>query len=165
MNPFLRCLASLLLVLILPGCITINVYFPAEAAEKLAGKVIDVTRATAEPTGEFDGIPAVDAALRAMRGRHAKLVPLYERGAVGFTNNGDVALRDPAVLELPQRAEAISLIAAENQDRATVYREKAKVINQPDAESQLRATFAREYADKAEPGWYFQNDKGEWVRK
>lgn len=33
--------AALLLVLALPACVTINIYFPAAAAEKAADRIID----------------------------------------------------------------------------------------------------------------------------
>lgn len=32
---------TLLIALTLPGCVTINIYFPAAAAEKAADKIID----------------------------------------------------------------------------------------------------------------------------
>ena len=32
---------SILIALMLPGCVTINIYFPAAAAEKAADKIID----------------------------------------------------------------------------------------------------------------------------
>lgn len=35
------CMAGALAVLLLAGCVTINIYFPASAAEKAADKIID----------------------------------------------------------------------------------------------------------------------------
>ena len=156
------CLAAGLATL--PGCITINVYFPAEAAEKLAGKVIECTRSTSGEIESQDN-PAIDAAIKSMRERHEKLVPYYASGAVGFANNAELKVREANLIPLAERAAVGSLIAAENQDRTTIIREKIRAADKPEWEPELRATFAREYADKAESGWYYQNKEGEWVKK
>lgn len=37
----LRCLAAFFLAAVLGGCVTINIYFPAAAAEKAADRIID----------------------------------------------------------------------------------------------------------------------------
>ncbi|MGZ5091069.1 MAG: YdbL family protein [Burkholderiales bacterium] len=109
--------------------------------------------------------PAVAAIQKSMQERHAQLLPLYSSGGVGLTRDGNVALRDANAVPLAQRAQVNALIAAENQDRAALYREIARANGRPEWESDIRTTFAQRWIDKAQPGWYYQNASGSWVRK
>jgi len=109
--------------------------------------------------------PGVAAIQASMQKRHNELAPLYGSGAVGLTRDGNVALRDPAAVPLAQRAAANSLIAAENQDRAGLYREIARANNKPEWEGDIRNTFAQRWIDRAQAGWYYQNASGAWARK
>lgn len=109
--------------------------------------------------------PAVAALQRSMQERHTQLLPAYAGGAVGLTRDGNIALRDANAVPLAQRAQVNALIAAENQDRAALYREIARANSRPEWENDIRATFAQRWIDKAQPGWYYQNASGAWVRK
>lgn len=109
--------------------------------------------------------PGIAAIQASMQRRHAELAPLYASGAVGLTRDGNVALRDPAAVPLAQRAGANGLIVAENQDRASLYREIARANNRPEWEGDIRNTFAQRWIDRAQPGWHYQNAAGAWVRK
>jgi uncharacterized protein len=109
--------------------------------------------------------PAIAALQRSMQERHAQLLPLYASGAVGLTRDGNVALRDANAVALAQRAQVNALVAAENQDRAALYREIARANGKPEWESDIRATFAQRWIDKAQPGWHYQNASGAWVKK
>ena len=109
--------------------------------------------------------PAIAALQRSMQARHAEAQPLYASGAVGLTRDGNVALRDANAVPLAQRAQVNALVAAENQDRASLYREIARANGKPEWENDIRTTFAQRWIDKAQPGWYVQNPSGAWVRK
>lgn len=109
--------------------------------------------------------PGITAIQSSMQRRHAELAPLYASGAVGLTRDGNIALRDPAAVPLAQRAAANGLIAAENQDRASLYREIARANNRPEWEGDIRNTFAQRWIDRAQAGWHYQNAAGAWVRK
>jgi uncharacterized protein YdbL (DUF1318 family) len=109
--------------------------------------------------------PGITAIQGSMQKRHAELAPLYASGAVGLTRDGNVALRDPAAVPLPQRAAVNSLIAAENQDRAALYREIARANNHPEWEGDIRGTFGQRWIDRARSGWFVQNASGAWVKK
>jgi uncharacterized protein len=109
--------------------------------------------------------PAIAALQSSMQQRHAQLAPLYAAGAVGLTRDGSVALRDANAVPLAQRAQVNALIAAENQDRAALYREIAQANKRPEWEGEIRSTFAQRWIDRAQPGWYHQNASGAWVRK
>jgi uncharacterized protein len=109
--------------------------------------------------------PAIAALKRSMQARHAQLAPLYASGAVGLTREGTVALRDANAVPLAQRAQVNALIAAENQDRAALYREIARANKHPEWENEIRATFAQRWIERAQPGWYYQTAAGAWARR
>lgn len=109
--------------------------------------------------------PGIAAIQGSMQKRHGELAPLYASGAVGLTRDGNVALRDPATVPLAQRAAVNGLIAAENQDRASLYREIARANNHPEWEGDIRNTFGQRWVDRAQAGWYYQNAAGAWQRK
>ena len=109
--------------------------------------------------------PAVAALQSSMQKRHAELAPLYGNGAVGLTRDGFVALRDANAVPLAQRQQVNGLVAAENQDRSALYREIARANGKPEWENDIRTTFAQRWIDKAQGGWYYQNNSGAWTRK
>jgi uncharacterized protein YdbL (DUF1318 family) len=109
--------------------------------------------------------PAIAALQASMQQRHAELAPLFGNGAVGLTRDGFVALRDANAVSLAQRPQVNALVAAENQDRAALYREIARANGKPEWENEIRNTFAQRWIDKAQGGWYYQNNAGAWTRK
>jgi uncharacterized protein len=109
--------------------------------------------------------PGITSIQSSMQQRHGELAPLYTSGAVGLTRDGNVALRDPAAVPLAQRAAVNTLVAAENQDRAALYREIARANNRPEWEGDIRNTFGQRWIDRAQAGWYVQNAAGAWVKK
>ena len=109
--------------------------------------------------------PAIAALQRSMQQRHAQLAPLYASGAVGLTRDANVALRDANAVPLPQRQQVNALIAAENQDRAALYREVARANGHPEWEQDIRSTFGQRWIERAQPGWYYQSAGGTWARK
>lgn len=109
--------------------------------------------------------PGVTSIQSSMQKRHGELAPLYASGAVGLTRDGNVAVRDPAAVPLAQRAGVNALVAAENQDRAALYREIARANNHPEWEGDIRNTFAQRWIDRAQGGWYYQTAAGAWARK
>lgn len=90
---------------------------------------------------------------------------LFDSGAVGFTHDGMVAVRDASKVPLSQRASLNATVAEENRDRAALYREVASANGHPEWESQIRATFAKGWIERAKSGWYYQDASGAWKRK
>jgi uncharacterized protein YdbL (DUF1318 family) len=90
---------------------------------------------------------------------------LLDSGAVGFTRDGMVAMRNAASVPLSQRAQATATVADENRDRAALYSEVASANGHPQWESQIRATFAKGWIEKARAGWYYQDAAGNWKKK
>ena len=109
--------------------------------------------------------PAISQVKSAMTSRHAQLTPHYASGALGLARDATVQVRDANAIPLAQRGAVQSAVAAENSDRATLYREIAKANGNPAWESDIRATFAQRWIDKAQPGWWVQNAQGAWVKK
>ena len=99
-----------------------------------------------------------------MKLRFAKLHPHFVSGAIGFTADGQVALRDVSSLPLAQRAALNPLIAAENRDRNALYKEIARANNHPEWEAQTRATFAKRWVINAARGWWYEDANG-WRQK
>ena len=109
--------------------------------------------------------PAISALKASMQARHGQLAPHYASGAVGVARDGSIAMRDANAVPLAQRQAVTGLVAAENGDRAALYREIARANGHPEWEAEVRSTFAQRWADKAQGGWYVQNASGQWVQK
>ena len=90
---------------------------------------------------------------------------LFDAGAVGFTKDGFVAVRDRAAVPLSERRSLEGLVADENRDRAAVYREIAVANGHPEWEDNIQQTFAREWGKSARSGWYYQDNNGQWQQK
>lgn len=194
---------------LLAGCVTVNVYFPAAAAQKAADQVIgnilgpDASGQTPAPASSvqppaadvpssaqpepvamrvLDAVipaanaaepdmlhvktPAIEAIEARMRSRfHSILRGLLDSGAVGFTHNGDVAIHDAAKIPLSQRTQAQQAVAAENTDRAELYKQVAAANGHPEWATRMREAFAKRWIAMARPGWYYQNASGNWQKK
>ncbi|MGB1580130.1 MAG: YdbL family protein [Nevskiales bacterium] len=193
---------------LIAGCVTINVYFPAVAAEKAADRIIDEVWGETPSKGQGDAAqtapqsslpaadnlqelawrltgdlltalvppahaaadidissPAVQQIKAAMEARHSQLAPHYSSGAIGLTNNGEIALRDPNAVPLQDRNRVKKLVADENADRQALYKEIAIANGQPGWADDIRATFAKRWISKAAGGWYFQDADGNWQQK
>lgn len=109
--------------------------------------------------------PAIAALTGSMQQRHGQLAPYYASGAVGLTRDGRIELLDANAVALAQRQAVIGLVAAENGDRAALYREIARANGHPEWENDVRETFARRWVDKAQSGWWVQSAGGAWTKK
>ncbi len=108
--------------------------------------------------------PAISAIKNSMQARHTQLAPNYTSGAVGLTKDGLIAVRDTTAVPLKDRQGINGLVAAENSDRNKLYKEIAVANNHPEWEGEIRNTFAGRWIDKAQGGWWYQNN-GVWVKK
>ena len=89
----------------------------------------------------------------------------FDAGAIGFTNNGLVSIRDRSAVPLSERRNLESIVAEENRDRAAVYREIAVANGHPEWEDEIQQTFARQWVSNARKGWYYQDASGAWLQK
>ncbi|MFO1466537.1 MAG: YdbL family protein [Steroidobacteraceae bacterium] len=210
-----------LLAATLAACVTINVYFPAAAAEKAADRIIGdvIGKAAGAATQDTSASPsgsdkprdpgsaspdsssnpaprgtariavALDRVLRlvvapaqaaapdldvssaairqitdAMKSRHAQLAHYYDSGAIGYTADGMVEVRDANAIPLAERNSVRKSVADENRDRSSLYAEIAKANGHPEWAADIRATFAKRWVANAKPGWYY-NDGSGWKQK
>jgi uncharacterized protein YdbL (DUF1318 family) len=142
---------------------------PKDSGSQPAAMLLDLLIPAAQAADAPD-IRIQTSATEAIRGRMQERIggilgSLLDSGAVGFTRDGMVAMRDAAKVPLSQRAQANAAVADENRDRSALYREIAVANNHPEWESQIRATFAKGWIEKARAGWYYQDASGAWQKK
>jgi len=185
---------------ILAACVTINVYFPAAAAERAAEQFVgDVLGEPDEEGFLLDPLGLMeDTLLLAANGVFEILVPsaqaqqaeidintpqinsikarmaqrqrsslnsLFDAGAIGFSSDGLITIRDRSAVELSERRSLESVVADENRDRKAVYREIAVANGHPEWEQDIRNTFAEQWVNNARRGWYYQDSGGSWRQK
>lgn len=88
----------------------------------------------------------------------------FDAGALGFTSDGLVTVRDASKLELKDRVAMNAAVADDNRDRKAVYREVAVANGHPEWEGQIRDVFARQWVESARSGWWYQSG-GSWKQK
>ena len=88
----------------------------------------------------------------------------FDSGALGFTADGMVAVRDASKLELKDRVAVNAAVADDNRDRKALYREIAVANGHPEWEAQIRKVFARQWVASAKAGWWYQSG-GVWKQK
>ncbi|MCU7959479.1 MAG: YdbL family protein [gamma proteobacterium symbiont of Bathyaustriella thionipta] len=109
--------------------------------------------------------PEVRRLQAAMAQRVSRLKPFYQSGAIGFSNNALLGMRDKKAVSLKQRSQLKQLLNAENADRNALYREIARANGHPEWEAEIRATFSKSWVDAAPRGWWYQKSNGSWVKK
>ena len=109
--------------------------------------------------------PAIQALKSKMESRFATLRPHFDSGALGFTSDGLVVVRDAAKLDLRERVSVNQAVADDNRDRRAVYREVAVANGHPEWESQIRTVFAQQWIASARNGWWYQDSGGGWRQK
>ena len=125
---------------------------------------LSTVHAQVEPDLEVS-TPAVVLLKKSMGNRFIQLKPHLDAGDIGLTHDGGIALRDAANVELKALLALDTLIVAENKDRATLYREIARANGRPEWESNLRATFGLRWISRMPPGWFYRDEKGQWLKK
>jgi len=184
----------------LAACVTINVYFPAAAAERAAEKFVgDVLGEPNEEGSLFNPLdlpanvvliaatglvdflisdaqaqqaeieintPQINAIKARMADRQRQhLDSMFDAGAIGFSSDGLVTIRDRSAVPLSERRNLESVVADENRDRKAVYREIAVANGHPEWEKDIQGTFAKEWVGNARRGWYYQDASGAWRQK
>ena len=175
------------------SCVTINVYFPAAAAEQAADRIIQdvlggddgavspdasaarvieqvlnvlVPVAHAQDNANIDiNTPQIQAITQRMAQRQQQqLAPFFSAGAIGFGSDGLVEVRDRTAVGLAERRQLERLVSEENNDRKALYREIAVANGHPEWEDEIRQTFAKRWVANAPKGWYYEKN-GQWVQK
>ena len=124
------------------------------------------THAAATATPDVDvSTPAIVVIKKSLAARFKILKLHLDSGAIGLTHDGLIAVRDLQAIAVNETSKVEAIIAEENKDRASLYREIARANGRPDWESDLKSTFAERWISRAAPGWYHRDSAGKWIRK
>lgn len=140
---------------------------PRWTADRLLAGMLDLVIPSAHAQANIDiNTPQIVAIKERMANRQqGELAAFFDSGAIGFSSDGLVLLRDRTAVGLKDRKKLDRLIAEENRDRKAVYREIAVANAHPEWEQEIRATFARRWISNARAGWYYQAADGSWTQK
>jgi uncharacterized protein YdbL (DUF1318 family) len=188
--------AAVLIAFLANACVTVNIYFPAAAVERAADEIVKETwgsRTESAPKEQPRSLlptareivsltfgdeafaqeadinisnPAIRALKDSIKNRSGSIKPFMDRGNVGLTKEGLLAVRTTDGLSLKERAEVQQLVDAENRDRESLYLEIAKANNFPlESVAKIRSIFARSWVEQAQAGWWIQDAQGNWQKK
>lgn len=192
-------LALPLLAFIAISCavITVNVYFPTEAIEDAAEKIIDEIQGEDDSLSKTDNsdqqsffqksvpfnffgnstvyageinlnltTPAIRKLVDSMKARNAKIMQFKDKGAIGETNDGMLAIRKMDDLGGEEIRTVKRLLRAENNDRNALYKELAAANKIDPADiDKVKSIFARTLKSKAKSGHWHHDENGKWVQK
>jgi uncharacterized protein len=149
-------MAMMFAMVALFACVTINIYFPAEKVESVAGDIVkDIRGKNPDQKGnqsKNDGVflpqirivlslssawaqdvtavsnPTIRALKQKMKARFQALKPYYQKGALNEGGNGYLSVANTGGLNLKEKRDLNGLVDAENSDRKTLYSEVAKAL-------------------------------------
>lgn len=156
-NRILR-VVSFIAVLLVGACVTINIYFPAEKVESVAGEIVEEIRGPQsqepvppekKPQGSLRersffaflvssawaeeittvSNPAIRELKNRMRNRYAELKPWFADAVLKEGDDGYVAIARADSLSVRDKGTLRNLVAAENLDRKNLYLEVAKALS------------------------------------
>lgn len=168
-------LMALVTSLAVLACVTINIYFPAEKVESVAGEIVHEVRGQkegAKPSpGKKDGAslfrgillasspgpalaqdavsvsnPTIRALKERLKSNYAQMKPYYDKGLLVEKGDGYVSQGDTGGLGLKERRDLNGLVDAENRTRSQLYQEVAKALQiDPSQVGRVAEIFAREW--------------------
>jgi hypothetical protein len=156
------------------ACVTINIYFPAEKVESVAGEIVGEIRGSeaGEPGSAEnkessslrrsltvftcslawaeEATSVSNATIRGlkekMKSRYAQMKPFYQKGMLTEKDDGFLSLESTEGLGLKEKRDLKSLVDAENKDRALLYEEVARALEiQPSQVHRVAEIFAKEW--------------------
>ena len=166
------CAVGALFTLLIFSCVTVNIYFPAEKVESVAGEIVDDIRDRKAPdkgssledtflqkaicalfssnawADEVTTVsnPTIRALKEKMKARYAKMKPYYQKGMLVEGGNGYVSLGNTGGLGLKEKRDLKTLVDSENSDRETLYKEVAKALKiDPSQTGKVGEVFAKEW--------------------
>lgn len=156
------------LLVLLTGCESTPTHTFTYAAQ---GTVIQAERFVGQVLGQdtwplpYRGIN-IDQPLQRMQERFPQLKEQLDSGALGMTDDGEVAVHETGT----SSPELFALVRDENRDRAVFYYGMAVAVGHGGEVLQfwlpyVKATFGAEWRKHAPSGWYLRNERGEWSRQ
>ena len=167
-------MAMMFAIIALFACVTINIYFPAEKVESVAGDIVnDIRGKKPDQKGnqsKNDDVflpeirislslssawaqdvttvsnPTIRALKEKMKARFQALKPYYQKGALKEGGNGYLSVTNTGDLNLKEKRDLNGLVDAENSDRKTLYSEVAKALKiDPGQVDRIAGIFAKEW--------------------
>jgi len=153
------------------ACVTVNIYFPAEKVESVAGEIVEDVRGGKNTPSEGDkssqwgktlfalldstawaqdattvSNPTIRALKEKLKTNYEQMKPFYQKGMVKEGGNGYVSAEKTEALNLKEKRELNSLIDAENRYRRQLYEEVAKALKiDPSQLGKIADIFAKEW--------------------
>ena len=159
------------------GCVTVNIYFPAEKVESVADQIVNDVRGDQDSELEEDtqsrrrggkflallvspawaqgdavsvSNPTIRALKASMRERFPKLRPHYRKGRITEQDNGYLSLESTENLGLKAKRNLKNLVEAENNDRERLYTEVARAMKlEPSQKEKVAEVFAKKWQESA----------------
>ncbi|MBN1831911.1 MAG: DUF1318 domain-containing protein [Deltaproteobacteria bacterium] len=157
------------------ACVTVNIYFPAEQVETMAGEIVDEIRGQEgaekqsflinkkvcfvqsalqclSPSNAWaqDATTVSNATIRGlkekMKARYAQLKPFYQNGMLQEGDDGYISIAGADELGLKEKRDLNALVDAENKDRGALYAEVARALVIDSSQiNKVAEIFAREW--------------------
>ena len=166
--------ANLFCLLLIFACVTINIYFPAEKVESVAGEIVKEIRGEEEgakdsslknkesqfrqtisvflcPVAYAEDVvtvsnPTIRALKQKMKVRFIQIKPFYKKGMLKEGENGYVSIGSTEGLGLKDKRNLKALVDAENKDRKSLYSEVSKALKiDPGQAGRIADIFAKEW--------------------
>jgi hypothetical protein len=156
------------------ACVTINIYFPAEKVESVAGEIVKDIRSQDKPVKNDKtsllrslvpalrpGLawaddattvsnPTIRALKERMKANYQQMKPYYAKGAVVENNTGYVSIGNTQGLEITQKRDLNALVTAENSMRKQLYEEVARALKIESSQvNRIAEIFAKEWQKPA----------------
>lgn len=147
----------------------ITIQTGAQATPDQARQVVAMIYAQA-PNDAFEALPFADVNFwrpaEGSRNRLPQLRPWFDRGVIGNTSGGFVAVRDKS-----QADQVRALVRAENNDRANMYRHGSDLVgydanvDEDSWQPYEQASYGQAWIDMAPVGWWSRDASGNWQQK
>ena len=140
---------------------------PLPLLVRVGAGVLDflIPAAQAAPPDFTVNTPKIRKLQARMKQRNASLKRYYANGAIGFTRDALVKIRNASAIPLKERGKVQKMVTAENADRNALYRAIAEANGHPEWLPNVRDTYAGIWVDEAGKGWWYQDARGKWQRK
>jgi len=196
--------------LFIASCVTINVYFPAAAAQEAAQEIVNEVlkqetnksqpenkqqpnnKKEAQPNTSLYhsssqpniasyfvelfissahaganmaiNTPKIRSLRNQLKQQHNRLVPFFNKGNVGYSDQGLIKTRNTAGLNIKQKSTMKKLLNTNNGILSNLYSEIAKANGHPEWKADIQKTFAKIWIKQMQGGWmYFSS--GQWKKK
>ena len=168
-------IALLFSALFIFACVTINIYFPAEEVESVAGEIVEDIRGKGggtedkSPKNKKDSLsmqtifrffcpaahakdavsisnPTIRVLKQKMKARFIQMEPFYRKAMLIEGDNGYVSIGNTSGLGLKDKRNLRALVDAENSNRKSLYAEVAKALKiDPSQTDKIAKIFSEEW--------------------